>query len=234
MNYSTLLLDLDHTLFDSDSSETSAFEEAMRVAGIDDAQLYAKAYQQINLNLWAKVERGELQPQQVRNLRFEHLVTAFGLAADSRLLADTFVAGLAANGELYAGARELVERLSGRVRLALVTNGLGEVQRARVERLGIGRYFDAIVISAEVGASKPNTAIFDFAFRELNCPPRESAVMVGDSLSSDILGGVNYGIATCWYNPKGKSAGPADRITHEIRELKDILRFTDSAVARSF
>jgi len=233
MNYSTILLDLDHTLFDSDASETAALDAALRIAGIDASQQYAKIYQEINLALWAKVEHGELQPQQVRNLRFERLVAALGLDADPQLMADTFVAGLAANGDLYAGARELVERLSGRVRLAMVTNGLGEVQRARVERLGIGHYFDAIVISAEIGASKPSTAIFDFAFRELKCPPRESAVMVGDSLSSDMLGGLNYGIATCWYNPKGKVAGPADRITHEIRELHELLPFAGHAADRS-
>ena len=107
--------------------------------------------------------------------------------------------------------------------MALVTNGLSEVQRARVDRLGIGEYFDAIVISAEVGVAKPGTEIFDIVFEALNFPSKESAVMVGDSLSSDMQGGTNYGIATCWYNPNGQSVQRADQLAHEIEDLTELL-----------
>ena len=103
-------------------------------------------------------------------------------------------------------------RSSSQTSLALVTNGLSEVQRTRIERLDLGRYFDAVVISSEVGAAKPSTEIFDLAFELLGSPAKASALMVGDSLTSDIQGGINYGIATCWYNPNHHGAGESDRL----------------------
>jgi YjjG family noncanonical pyrimidine nucleotidase len=221
--YRTLLLDLDHTLFDTENSETVAFEQAMLAAGVPEAVTRFQTYQRINLELWSAMERGELRPDMIRNLRFERFVAECGLDADPERMADDFVAGLGAYGDLYAGARAVLEELSTRNSMALVTNGFGEVQRSRIARLGLDEYFDAIAISAEVGASKPHPGIFDFVFESLGSPSRETAVMVGDNLSADIAGGSRYGIATCWYNPEGRTAGPAHTIDHEISDLQELL-----------
>ncbi|MFZ9053500.1 MAG: YjjG family noncanonical pyrimidine nucleotidase [Woeseiaceae bacterium] len=223
MRYKTFLLDLDHTLFDSDASEAMAFSRAMTAAGVAEPGRYAAAYRKINLELWAAVERGEITPQGVRTHRFERLVAEYDLDADPDKMADDFVAGLGAHGDLYDGALEVLKRLSAEVSLAMVTNGLGEVQRSRIGRLGIDEYFDAIVISAEVGASKPGTAIFDIVFDALGFPAKETAVMVGDNLSSDIEGGANYGIATCWYNPGGRPSRQSGQPVHEIAALEELL-----------
>ena len=228
MRYETILLDLDHTLFDSDTSEQTAFAQALLAAGVVEPMQYFKAYQTINLKLWAAVERGEFSPQQVRAHRFERLLAQENVDADPLQLADDFVAGLGANGSLYDGAREVLECLSRQASVALVTNGLGEVQRARVDRLGIGEHFDAIIISAEVGAAKPGTEIFDIVFEALDFPTKESALMVGDSLSSDMQGGANYGIATCWYNPNGQSVQRSDQVAHEIGDLTELLGVVSS------
>ena len=225
MNYTTFILDLDHTLFDSDASEAAAFAAALDVVGVSDPENYTAPYRRINIDLWAAVERGETSAQQVRTRRFELLVEEASIDADPLLMADTFVAGLVANGELYTGARDVLEQLGKQASLALLTNGLSEAQRGRVERLDIDRHFDAIVISAEVGTAKPGTDIFDIVFEQLNFPQKESTLMVGDSLTSDIQGGTNYGIDTCWYNPKIKKPGSSDQITHEIRQLDELLRF---------
>jgi len=228
MRYETILLDLDHTLFDSDTSEQTAFAQALLTAGVVEPMRYFAAYQAINLKLWAAVERGEVLQKQVRTRRFERLAAQENIDADPLQLADDFVAGLGANGSLYDGAREVLECLSRQASLALVTNGLGEVQRARVDRLGIGDYFDAIIISAEVGAAKPGTEIFDIVFEALGCPTKESALMVGDSLSSDMQGGTNYGIATCWYNPNGHAVQGPDQVAHEISDLTELLGVVSS------
>lgn len=222
MTYSIFLFDLDHTLFDTDASEIAAFEETMAAAGVQDSQRYLKPYQEINLELWAGVERGEISPNVIRTLRFERLVAEQGLDADPLQMADDFVAGLGAHGELYDGAHEVLQHLSENASLAMVTNGLGEVQRTRMERLGLNDYFDAVAISAELGASKPDVEIFESAFRSLGSPPKETAVMVGDNLSADIRGGVNYGIATCWYNPHGRPSNGTDQSDHEIQNLKEL------------
>jgi YjjG family noncanonical pyrimidine nucleotidase len=225
MHYTNLLLDLDHTLFDSDTSETTAFVRAMDAAGINMPEQHFNAYRKINVELWAAVERGEISPHGVRTRRFELLVAEQRLDADPEHLANDFVAGLGEYGELYEGAFEVVDQLSSQASLALVTNGLGEVQRARVERLGIGDFFDAIVISAEVGAAKPGTEIFDLVFEALDSPGKDSALMVGDSLSSDMQGGTNFGIATCWYNPKRQVLRRDDLVSHEIQDLRELLGF---------
>lgn len=224
MRYTTFLLDLDHTLFDTDASEDAAFAQTLLAAGIDEPDCYREAYRRINLELWACVERGELAASRLRDLRFERLVAEHGLAADPGKMADDFVAGLAANGELFAGALEVLEVLSGYARLALVSNGLAEVQRARIERVGIGAYFRAIVISAEVGVAKPAPGIFDIAFAALDSPARQTAVMVGDNLASDIRGGRDYGISTCWYNPQGRPSGNVNDADHTIGDLRELLR----------
>lgn len=233
MLYSTFLLDLDHTLFDSDSSEAAAFQQAMNVAGVRKPDRYEGLFRRINLELWAAVERGETTPQYVKTHRFERLALEAGLDADPLAMSEAYVAGLGANGELYAGAREVLDILSRNATLALVTNGLSEVQRRRIERTGILECFDAVVISAEVGAAKPAAGIFDIAFAALDTPSKDSALMVGDNLASDILGGSNYGIATCWYNPKRRSAGPSDRISHEISALHELLHYVGVPEQRS-
>jgi HAD superfamily hydrolase (TIGR01549 family) len=109
------------------------------------------------------------------------------------------------------------------VSLALVTNGLSDVQRARIERLGLGRYFDAIAISSELGSAKPAPAIFEFALAGLGAPARATALMVGDSLTSDIRGGRNAGIATCWYNPHRRPCDQDGLVDHEIATLDALL-----------
>lgn len=223
MRYSTFLLDLDHTLFDSDASESAAFAQTMAAAGVGNPARYAASYRSINLELWARVERGEISPQHVRTRRFERLAAEENIDADPLQMADDFVSGLGANGDLYDGAREMLEQLSDQATLALITNGLGEVQRTRIERLGIDEYFDAVVISAEVGAAKPGRKIFDIAFEALDFPSRKRSLMVGDNLASDIQGGANYGIATCWYNPNGDSVRDADHVVHEINDLAELL-----------
>jgi 2-haloacid dehalogenase len=220
--YTTVLLDLDHTLFDFDAAEEMAFDVTMRAVGIPEPRTVAEPYRRINAALWLGVERGEVRPIEVRTLRFERMFTELGIDADVTEAADLFVRSLGAFGDLYPGARALLETLSGRVRLALVTNGLSDVQRARIERLDLAGYFDAIVISSEVDASKPRPEIFDIAFVHLGRPSKETAIMIGDSLASDIAGGANYGIATCWYNPHGRAAETTVTITHEVTSLGEI------------
>ncbi|NNC91598.1 MAG: noncanonical pyrimidine nucleotidase, YjjG family [Acidimicrobiia bacterium] len=219
MPYSNLLFDLDNTLFDARTAELLAFDHALQSVGIPEPRRYLSIYEEINRALWGAVERLEMTPDAVQARRFVDLAETAGLAVDTRVLADEFVIGMGRFGDLYEGAREVLLELSSGTTLALVTNGLGQVQRARIERLDLEPAFDAIIISGEVGTSKPGTDIFDLAFAALGWPPKDSALMIGDSLSSDVAGGTNYGIATCWYNPDGKPADPDASIDHEIASL---------------
>lgn len=223
--YRTLLFDLDHTLFDFDASELHAFAAALAVVGIDEDESHFPTYQRLNTALWAAAERGEIRSSEIRDLRFSQLAQQLGLDVDAATvtaMADAFVHGLGAHGDLYPGVPDVLDRLAGTGPMAIVSNGLGEVVHARVERLGLDRWFDAIVVSSEVGVSKPHAGIFDAAFAALGEPERDSAVMIGDSLTSDVAGGAAYGLATVWLNRRGIAAGPDAPVTHEIRDLTEL------------
>lgn len=221
MHYTTLLFDLDFTLFDSDTSEPTAFAHTCDAFGVQPTDALVESFHAINKRLWAAVESGEFTPNDVRTLRFVELIADNDLIADPVEMADAYVYGLGAFGGLYLGAREMLDEVDGTATLALITNGIGEVQRARIERLDLDRYFDAIVISGEVGTAKPGTQIYDLTFAALGEPDRTTSLMIGDSLSSDIQGGIGYGIDTCWFD-KTMSPRPPVPVTHHIHQLAAI------------
>jgi 2-haloacid dehalogenase len=231
MRYSTLLFDLDHTLFDFDTSELHAFEAALAVVGIDEHTAHFPTYQRLNTALWAAAERGEIRSSQIRNLRFEQLCAELGLDADQATvvaMADAFVHGLGAAGDLYPGVLDVLDTVrNAGAAMAIVSNGLGEVVRARVERLSLGDRFDAVIVSSEVGVSKPAPGIFDATFAALGAPDPATALMIGDSLTSDIAGGAAYGLATAWLNRTGAAVGDGHPITHELRDLADLPALLD-------
>ncbi|NNF53386.1 MAG: noncanonical pyrimidine nucleotidase, YjjG family [Acidimicrobiales bacterium] len=203
MSFSHLLFDFDHMLFDTDSSEALAFARALVQSGIDKPERYLPQYQSINQRLWRQVEAGTISPNDVKTLRFELLKTELGLNYNSAAVAENYITGLVECGELFPGARRLLEDLEANFSLGMITNGIGPVQRGRMERLGLRRFFDSVVISGEVGVAKPRPEIFALALAELGDPPRSNCLMIGDSLPSDIQGGQNAGIPTAWFNPKG-------------------------------
>jgi FMN phosphatase YigB (HAD superfamily) len=145
MRYTTLLFDLDHTLFDFDTSEAEAFTAALSDAGVEVGDRYHEQFVSINRALWRQVEAGELTPNDVRVVRFERLFGEAGVEADAHRVVDDYLVGLGAYGDLYPGARDLLDELSAVASLALVSNGIGQVVRDKVARLDVDRYFDASV-----------------------------------------------------------------------------------------
>jgi 2-haloacid dehalogenase len=222
VRYTHLLFDLDHTLLDSHESERLAYAHTMATIELHDPDAHFERYVSINQEMWTAVEAGDLQPDEVRHLRFERFIAEVAIDADPHAMADAFVFGLGRFGELYDGAREVLDSLAGLATLAMVTNGLSEVQRARIERLGLGPYFHTVIISSEVGVTKPRPEIFGLAFDGLGRPDPTTALMIGDSLTSDIAGGRNYGIDTCWYNPRQQRRDADEVVTHEVADLAAI------------
>lgn len=218
--YPVVCIDFDHTLLDSDASEALAFEATMRGAGVADPAVRFPTFDRINTAMWAAVEAGEMAAGDVRLARFRQFVAEERITADPQHLADTYAHGLATCGELFPDALPALQALRATARLALVTNGVSDIQRTRIDRLGIAALFDAIVISSEVGVSKPGGAFFDVVFDALGSPDRSGVLMVGDSLTSDMRGGIDYGLDTCWFNPGGAATDLP--VTYEIARLGDL------------
>jgi 2-haloacid dehalogenase len=205
MTYTWLLFDADDTLFDFPRAEANALRWTLEQAGLPFETPYFEIYSRFNLQVWKEFERGEVTSTELRTKRFRLFFDEIGFAADPEAVSPLYLRNLARGTDLLPGAEETIRALKGRFRLALVTNGLADVQNPRLARSALADCFEKVFISEEVGAAKPSTEYFDVVFREIGAPPKSEVLIIGDSLSSDMQGGINYGIDTCWYNPNGKT-----------------------------
>ena len=229
MKYKWLLFDADGTLFDFDKVEETALRSTFEALGVACDARCARLYRQIDKDIWLDFENGGISQERLRTRRFELLLDAIGVDGDPGEFSRRYLAYLACGTDLIDGAEDLLRSLHGRVGLLLITNGLAEVQRPRFARSTVGRYFSDVVISEEVGAGKPDPKIFDVAFARMGLPDKKEVLIVGDSLTADIMGGNNYGIDTCWFNPEQKSRDVDMVIHYEIGELKELLPLLDGA-----
>ncbi len=221
--YTVLLLDADGTLFDYDRAESHAFAATCTELGLHYREAdHLPAYRRINSELWKAFERGEVDQAALAVERFRRVLQEMGQEADASVMADRYLAHLARGSFLLPGALEVVRTLSGRADLVLLTNGLSRVQRSRFADSGLAAYIPHLVISDEIGSQKPEPEIFDVALAPFDGADSSQVLMVGDSLSSDILGGVRYGIDTCWFNPDGRENPDGPQPTYEIRKLTEL------------
>ena len=153
--------------------------------------------------------------------RFEQLFEAMGVTLDAGAFSERYLENLGQFADLIDGAEELLQSLYGRIGMVLMTNGLSAVQRSRLAKSALERYFAEVVISEEVESSKPDGRIFDVAFEKMGNPEKEDVLIVGDSLTSDMRGGIDYGIDTCWFNPQGR-ARDGVAVRYEIRSLHEL------------
>ena len=217
-----LLLDADGTLFDFERSEARALEQVFRWAGIEGVERARTLYMGINRGLWDAFERGEVTKDQLQGRRFAQLLEALELQGDGRAMNDRYLDYLAQGNDLIPGALEVCRALAARCRLELVTNGLSRVQHGRMACSPLKPFFEHIFISEDIGFQKPHPQYFEHCLRTLGSPDPARCLVVGDSLSSDMAGGIAAGLPTCWYNPKG-AARPADMaMTYEIHALEEL------------
>lgn len=218
-----VFLDLDDTILDFEASEKSALGRALADFGIALDEGMAKRYNVINAEHWARLETGELTRDEVKLYRFVQLIREYGLPADAEKLRSLYEEKLAHEVFFVDGARELLDRIKGRAKLYLLSNGTKAVQAGRIAGAGIAPYFEEIFISEEIGFVKPQRELFDACFARIPGFDRERAVILGDSLSSDIRGGINAQIRTCWFNPKGKPGKAGISPDYEIKRLDEFL-----------
>lgn len=218
-----ILFDLDDTLFDFRADEHAALDKTFRDLGLSLNDAVCARYSAINEALWKALERGEISRREVKLRRFYVLFEEFGYEKElAEQAAACYLLRLAEDYHFMEGAPELLDVLFGSYRLFLVSNGNLSVQKGRLSRSGIGRYFSGIFISEVLGAEKPDKRFFDLAFAQIDGFDPALAVIVGDSLTSDISGGINAGIRTVWFNPRENAPSSDIRPDFEIKKLKDL------------
>ena len=221
-----LFLDLDDTLLDFHKAEAIAVDKAFRAVGVQPTPELIARYSAVNKLHWQMLERGELTREEVLVERFAYLFREQGIPADPAACKTYYEDYLCLGHFFMPGAEDILAYLAPRYRLYLASNGTARVQAARLDSSGIRRYFSDIFISQEMGADKPGAVFFQRCFARIPGFSPDRGIIIGDSLTSDIRGGNNAGLKTCWFNPHFQPVTEDVKIDWEIHalgELKGIL-----------
>lgn len=196
-----ILFDLDDTILDFKKAEKIALFKTLEELGITPNDEIAEKYSRYNISQWKRLELGEITRQEVKVNRYKLLFDDIGVDKSPGLATQIYEEKLAVGHFFIAGALGLIKNLYNDYRLYLVSNGSKSVQSGRLKSAGISPYFKGIFISQDLGYEKPNPKFFEKVFSSIENFSKHETVIVGDSLSSDIKGGINAGIKTVWFNP---------------------------------
>ena len=223
MKTAAILWDIDGTLLNFHKAERRAFDECMKDIGVDScSDEFVDRYKKLNLSYWKKLELGEIDMQRLLTERFEVFCESEGIyLPDSAAFNKAYQEGLGKYVYINDDSVELVKRLKAIFKQYAVTNGTPAAQHAKLRNSGLDKLFDGIFISREIGYEKPRKEFFDVVFDAIGVD-RDEAVVVGDSLTSDIKGANNAGVRAIWYNPDGGERKPGLDIYREIKDLREI------------
>jgi len=227
MKYKWLLFDADKTLFDYNKAEALALQATFEQFGHDYKLAYLEEYRKINERIFELFAEGIITPQQVRYDRFNQLSQVLGIEFDCEAFGDAHISNLAQGAYLIDGAEEIIKALSRKANLVIITNALVDVCKPRVAKSTIGSYFKNVVSAEEIGVSKPNAGFFETTLNRIGNPAKKEVLIIGDNLISDIKGGYDFGIDTCWFNPNNLTHNHDIKITYEISQLSELLDILD-------
>jgi HAD superfamily (subfamily IA) hydrolase, TIGR02254 len=217
--YELLLFDADDTLFDFNKAMREALTKALADQAVRCTDEMIARYDAINQQYWRRYEAGEVTKKQMQTGRFAEFLASCGIDCAPEPFDARYLDYLGGCPYLYDGAKELCADLSRFYRLAIVTNGISAMQRRRMENSEIARFFEQIFISGDTGYKKPEKGFFDYVFSRYPDVSHEKMLIIGDSLGSDIKGGIGAGIATCWINTRRE---PPDNALTPDYSCKDI------------
>ena len=224
MKYTTLLFDVDNTLLDFTLSEKTAVSIVMENNGIEPSEENVRRYSAINDRFWKRFERGEIEKSEIYEGRFEVLLYELGIKGDAAKMSQEYADCLSKQYFVIDGAMELLEKLSKSHNIYFTTNGRANTQRERIKYSGIEKFSNGTFVSEEIGFQKPQKEYFNYVLDKVDEKDKSKIIVIGDSPSSDILGGINAGLDTLWYNPKGvKMQYPATYIVESLEEIPNIV-----------
>ena len=225
MRYRAILFDVDDTLLDFQTGNRNAVNQLMDELGYYDPDRYDQ-YEAINMKCWRELEAGLLTQNQLKLARFVRFFDRYPAPGDPGWAAERFVELLGRQSILLPYALETVAKIARKLPVAIVTNGITDIQRSRLALSPLKEYVTEVVISEKVGVSKPRPGIFEIALDRLGVKARD-ALMVGDGVNSDIRGANNAGIDACWVNREGKALPEG---VHAAYIIDDIRRCVDIAL----
>ena len=217
--YDTLLFDADGTLLDFIKAEYNALKKVFATQKLAFNEAVYHTYHRINDDLWKQFERGEITKPQLLATRFGKLIDTLQLKANPAPFQSLYQEALGEGGYVIPGAQEALKALSADCRLFLITNGVSKTQHSRMTRSGLREYFKDVFVSEDAGFQKPLREYFDYVAKHIENYTPKTTLVIGDSLSSDILGGQNAGLDTCWYNPQHQKNTTSIVPTFEISSL---------------
>lgn len=221
MKYEYLFLDLDDTILDFGTTERKSITRLLNQLGITPTDEIIDRYRVINLQHWQRLERGEITREQISH-RFDVLFQELGVKASTPECEKLFSRYLCEGSDVMPGAPEALERLHKKYRLFAASNSTAAVQAGRLKQAGLDKYFEQVFVSEAMGAYKPDPLFFERAFARIDGFNKNKAIMVGDSKTSDIQGGINAGIRTCWINPSGDPRRPDIQPDFEITSISQL------------
>lgn len=222
MKYQHILFDADGTLFDFKRAEHDALSDTLAQFDLPDSDEIHNTYSKANAAQWALLEQKLVTRDALRINRFQHFLDAIGFDRNAAEMARFYEAALSTKGFLIDGAEEICRLLAERADLHIVTNGFRHIQSGRLGGSPLLPLLKHVFISEDIGVEKPDPKFFDYVAAHIPGFKKEAAIVIGDSLSSDILGGIQSGIDTCWFNPEGKSAPAEMNITYTVSSLSQL------------
>lgn len=221
--FTTLLWDVDGTLLDFDYSMRYSLKKCFRTIGKPITEEMINRYSQINDSYWKKLERGEITKKELLSARFHDFFEEYGLKGiNEEAFRKEYQLGLGNTYAFLDDALTIVKSLQGHYRQYVVTNGVSVTQESKLKLSGLMEVMDGVFISETIGAAKPSPAFFDYCLDHLEEKDKSRILIVGDSMTSDILGGMQAGIKTCWYNPREESHSFSYHADYEISVLQQI------------
>lgn len=215
-----IFIDLDDTILDFKKAEAVALKKTLADFSVTATDEIVSLYSAINDKMWKKLEKGENTREEITVMRFSELFDTLGIKCNASEVNEIYKKNLGIGHFFMPDAVEFLEKLKGH-RLFIVSNGTTKVQRGRVKSADIEKYFEKMFFSQDVGFDKPHPSFFQKVFEQIDGFDKNDAIIIGDSLSSDISGGKNAGIKTCWYNPHNKE-GSADYVISSLMEFFDL------------
>lgn len=220
--YQYLLFDVDQTLLDFKACERSALQESFAYFNLNQRHDIYDYYQQYNKQLWQDFENGKIQRETIFEIRFNNVFKHFKIDLDGKVFEAYYRSRLSANHQLMPYALEVLQHLSEKYDIYLVSNGLIQTQRQRIKESQIQQYVKGIFISEEIGFKKPSKEYFDYVFCHIPCFQKDKALMIGDSLNADMLGGRQVGLDVCFMNEANIKQNIV-KVDYEINDLRQLI-----------